>query len=171
MSPARALFFTRLLHTVIWAVMAASILALPVLAVAGRFAWAWAVTLLMALEGVALGLSGGECPLTGVARRYTDEDGPAFDIFLPAFIAKWNKQIFGALFVLGEVMVVRSLLAADRTNAFHYLAAICFGCAATALAFLWHTARHVRPTPRSVIVEAVGASGLFAAGMLFVQSA
>src|SRR5688572_2558252 len=102
MTDARKLFVTRLLHTAIWAVMASGILALPFLAWTDRFGWALAITVMMALEGIALGASGGACPLTAIARRYTDDPSPAFDIFLPEWLAKWNKVIFGTLLVAGE---------------------------------------------------------------------
>ncbi|MFO0595657.1 MAG: hypothetical protein U0228_10140 [Myxococcaceae bacterium] len=106
MSPARALLATRLVHTAIWAVMAGAIIALPALALTDQFGWALAIAVLMAGEGVALGLSGGACPLTAIARRYTDDPSPAFDIFLPVWLAKWNKVVFGALFVFGEALVL-----------------------------------------------------------------
>lgn len=41
------------------------------------------------------------CPLTGVAARYTDERAENFDIYLPRWLAKHNKTIFGTLYVAG----------------------------------------------------------------------
>ena len=40
------------------------------------------------------------CPLTGVAARFTTDRRDNFDIFLPLLLARYNKQVFGSLFVL-----------------------------------------------------------------------
>jgi hypothetical protein len=45
----------KLLHTVIWAFLAASILALPVVGVQRRFGWAAIITVIVLLECVVLG--------------------------------------------------------------------------------------------------------------------
>jgi hypothetical protein len=57
-----ALLITRLLHTAIWALMASSIVALPILAARRRFRPALAITVLIVMEGVALAACGGSCP-------------------------------------------------------------------------------------------------------------
>jgi hypothetical protein len=36
-----------------------------------------------------------------VAARYTDDRQDNFDIYLPLWLARYNKQVFGALFVIG----------------------------------------------------------------------
>ena len=41
------------------------------------------------------------CPLTAVAARYTPDRRANFDIFLPLWLARNNKLIFGTLFVCG----------------------------------------------------------------------
>jgi hypothetical protein len=48
------------------------------------------------------------CPQTDVAARYTEDRRPSFDICLPAWLAQYNKEIFGSLYVLG---IIRTLLA------------------------------------------------------------
>ena len=50
---------------------------------------------------IVLGVNAWRCPLTGVAARYTDQRQDNFDIFLPVWLARYNKEIFGTLFVLG----------------------------------------------------------------------
>ncbi|HEX9760602.1 MAG TPA: hypothetical protein VGA40_06765 [Candidatus Acidoferrales bacterium] len=96
----------KLLHTLIWAVMAASILALPVLAWLGRFGWAAALTALVLVECGILAMNGGRCPLTDLAARYTARREDNFDIYLPVWLARHNKVIFGTLFIVGEAVVV-----------------------------------------------------------------
>jgi hypothetical protein len=41
-----------------------------------------------------------------VAARYTDDRRDNFDIYLPLWIARYNKQIFGPLFVAGIVFTL-----------------------------------------------------------------
>jgi hypothetical protein len=96
----------KLLHTAIWAVMAASILALPWLGWFGKFRWAFGLTLLIVGECLVLAVNGGRCPLTDVAARYTNDRACNFDIYLPLWLACSNKSIFGSLFVAGELVVL-----------------------------------------------------------------
>lgn len=96
----------KLLHTVIWAFLAASILALPVLGVLRRFRWAANLTLIVLLECGVLAVNGGRCPLSDLAGRYTDERTSNFDIYLPNCLASRNKTIFGTLFVVNELIVL-----------------------------------------------------------------
>lgn len=41
------------------------------------------------------------CPLTAVAARFTEDRRDNFDIYLPLWLARYNKVIFGWLFVVG----------------------------------------------------------------------
>ena len=55
-------------------------------------------------EGVVLVLSGGICPLTRVAKRYSANHDPGFDIFLPAWLLRRHKLILGTIFVVGLIL-------------------------------------------------------------------
>ncbi len=66
----------KLLHTVIWAFLAASILALPVVGVLRRFRWAVILTVIVLLECGLLAVNGGRCPLTDLASRFTVDRNP-----------------------------------------------------------------------------------------------
>jgi len=59
----------RLLHTVIWALLARCILALPITGLKRRFDWAAILTVIVVVECGALALNGGRCPLTDLAAR------------------------------------------------------------------------------------------------------
>jgi hypothetical protein len=96
------------LHTVVWAIMAGAIFALPWLGMTRRFDWALGLTVLILGECVVLALNRGRCPLTDVAARYTEDRADNFDIYLPLWLARYNKHIFGLLFVAGEVVVLWS---------------------------------------------------------------
>jgi len=94
----------KLLHTAIWVVMAGAILLLPFAAWFGWFRLALGLTLLVLGECLVLALNRGRCPLTDVAARYTDDRADNFDIYLPVWLARNNKRIFGALFVAAELL-------------------------------------------------------------------
>jgi hypothetical protein len=96
----------KLLHTVIWAFLAASILLLPVAGVLRRFRWAAILTVIVLLECGVLAVNGGRCPLSDLAARYTDEGASNFDIYLPNWLASHNKTIFGTLFIVNEFIVL-----------------------------------------------------------------
>ena len=61
---------------------------------------------LVLLECGILAANGGVCPLTSVAARYTDQRKANFDIYLPVWVARYNKTIFGVLFVIGGLFVL-----------------------------------------------------------------
>jgi hypothetical protein len=86
--------------------MAAAIVALPLLGWSRQFYWAFGLTLLVLGECLALALNRGRCPLTDVAARYTDDRADNFDIYLPIWLARYNKHIFGSLFAAGELVVL-----------------------------------------------------------------
>jgi hypothetical protein len=65
---------------------------------------------LFEFECAVLALNRGSCPLTDLAARYTDERRDNFDIYLPLWLARYNKTIFGSLFVVGELFVLASWL-------------------------------------------------------------
>lgn len=96
----------RLLHTIIWAFFAGCVVALPFLAWMGRLDWALVLSGFVLVECGVLAVNRGRCPLTGLAARYTDRRAANFDIYLPVFVARHNKLIFGTLFVLGEVVLL-----------------------------------------------------------------
>ena len=48
----------------------------------------------------------GRCPLTNFAARYAHERTDNFDIYLPVWLARHNKSIFGFQFVMGELILI-----------------------------------------------------------------
>ena len=93
-------------HTVVWALLVAVIVAIPVMA------WQERVTATLVLTGIMLGevlvlvVNGWRCPLTDLAARYTDDRRANFDIYLPLWLAANNKRIFGSIFVTGLVFSI-----------------------------------------------------------------
>jgi len=105
LAPASALRAIKLAHTVAWAFCGAAIVAVPVAAWYNRFGWALLAALVVACEVAILVLNGMKCPLTPIAARYTSDRRDNFDIYLPLFVARYNKQIFGTLYVAGLVFL------------------------------------------------------------------
>lgn len=105
-SPRTVLRIIKTVHTVVWAVFASAIVAIPVTAAYGRFGWAGILAALVMVEALVLAFNGLRCPLTGIAARYTPDRRANFDIYLPLWIATWNKQLFGALYVFGAFFAI-----------------------------------------------------------------
>lgn len=101
MSDAGALRSIRIVHTVVWAIFAASIVAIPVFAWRGQATLAWWLIAFVAIEVLVLLANRMRCPLTDVAARYTPDRRDNFDIYLPLWLARHNKQVFGTLYVAG----------------------------------------------------------------------
>jgi hypothetical protein len=100
------LILVKVVHTAIWAFFAACILALPVAGGLRRFDWAMGLTALVLIECGVLAVNRGRCPLTDVAERFTADRAPDSDIYLPKWLARHNKTLFGALFIVNEVIVL-----------------------------------------------------------------
>ena len=101
-----ALRAIRMVHTVVWAFFAAAILAIPVAAWHGWFTWVLILTAVVLIEVTILAFNGLRCPLTAMAARYTDDRRSNFDIYLPLWLATYNKQVFGALYVAGILLAL-----------------------------------------------------------------
>jgi hypothetical protein len=91
----------KLLHTLAWAFFAGCVLVIPVCAARGEFKCALILIALVSIEVVVIGVNNWRCPLTAVAARFTDNRRDNFDIYLPLWLARYNKMIFGTLFVAG----------------------------------------------------------------------
>lgn len=114
MRSATALLAIKVLHTAIWLVFVGCIVAIPLLGYAGSFrAAAWLVGIVM-LEVLVLVFNRRRCPLTDIAARYTEDRRDNFDIFLPLWLARHNKSVFGTLFVLGTLFTFARWAAAGR---------------------------------------------------------
>lgn len=91
------------IHTMVWAIFAGSISAIPVLTFLGSLTVAWSLIGFVFLEVIILVSNRMKCPLTNVAGRYTEERTDNFDIYLPLWLARYNKEVFGGLYVAGIV--------------------------------------------------------------------
>ena len=91
----------KLAHTVVWALLVAVILAIPVMAWQDRVTATAVLTGIMLTEVLVLVVNRWRCPLTDLAARYTDDRRANFDIYLPLWLAANNKRIFGSILAAG----------------------------------------------------------------------
>ena len=96
-----ALVRIKLFHTAVWFIFAACIVMIPLAGARHQFVVAVVLSGLVVVECAVLAMNRGRCPLTDMAGHYTDERADNFDIYLPLWLARWNKTIFGTIFVLG----------------------------------------------------------------------
>lgn len=89
----------KVIHTVVWAFFVACILAIWVFALRSQYLHAALSIGVVLVEVLVLVLNGWQCPLTSVAAGYTDDRRDNFDIYLPEWLARHNKLVFGTLYV------------------------------------------------------------------------
>lgn len=82
-----------------WAIVAGCIIGLYPLVLFDRLDWFVWLHVVIGAEIVALAIFRWKCPLTYLAERYTDRREPNFDIFLPMWLARWNKEVFTLILV------------------------------------------------------------------------
>lgn len=91
----------KVVHTIIWALFAGCIIAIPIASLYGDNQAAIWLAAVVFVEVSVLALNKWRCPLTALAARYTTERRANFDIYLPEWLAKHNKVIFGTIYVVG----------------------------------------------------------------------
>ncbi len=104
---ANKLIFIKVAHTLIWVFFVAAIFYVLYSGIAGEITtMTWISIGLVLFEGLILLIFKMRCPLTYIAREYSDSQKDNFDIYLPNWLAKYNKQIFTAIFAIGLVLVI-----------------------------------------------------------------
>ena len=111
MNPEKKLLAIKLTHTVIWAFFVAIIFYVLYSGINNKVNFfTWICIALVIGEGLTLLVFKMFCPLTLIARKYTDSQNDNFDIFLPNWLAKHNKLIFTSIFMIGVVIVIYRIL-------------------------------------------------------------
>ena len=100
----------KVVHTIAWAFFATCVLLIPRAAWQERFTLAAALIGIVGVESLVLFLNAWRCPLTDVAARYTEDRRPNFDIYLPRWLARYNKEIFGTLYAAGIMWTLAAWL-------------------------------------------------------------
>ena len=107
MTNTRKLFLIKILHTIIWVLFVAVIFYIVYSGITDTVTtYTWIGIGVILGEGLVLLLFKMYCPLTVIARKYSDSQQHNFDIFLPNWLAKYNKLIFTSIFILGVLLVL-----------------------------------------------------------------
>lgn len=107
MKPENKLLVIKMAHTVIWVFFVLVIFYVLYTGIADNVnTYTWIGIALVIGEGLTLLIFKMFCPLTVIARKYSDSEKDNFDIFLPNWLAKFNKLIFTSIFLIGLVIVI-----------------------------------------------------------------
>jgi len=97
----------KLLHTLIWFIFVSFIFYILYSGITGKITtFTWIAIFSIVGEGVILIIFKMYCPLTLIARKYSDSQRDNFDIYLPNWLAKHNKTIFTTIYIIGVILVV-----------------------------------------------------------------
>lgn len=95
------LVLIKILHTAVWVFFNVVLFYLLYAVVTDKIDnWVWLGIGLILLEGAVLLVFKSICPITLLARHYTDSTRDNFDIYLPNWLARHNKLIYTTFFVL-----------------------------------------------------------------------
>lgn len=106
MAASRSLRIIKWLHTLVWVFFVVCIGAIPFYALRGELGRAVLFIGIVFVEVLILMANRWSCPLTTVAARYTEERSANFDIYLPQWLARHNKTLFGGLYLLGTLLTL-----------------------------------------------------------------
>ncbi len=105
------LFTIKLIHTLIWLFFVIVIFYIVYSGISDRVnLYTWIAIGLVIGEGIVLVAFKMLCPLTVLARKYSDSNRDNFDIFLPNWLAKHNKVIFTTIYLIGVALVLIRVL-------------------------------------------------------------
>ena len=105
----------RLVHTVIYGVMASAcllVLYAGLTGTAGR--WLPIALGLVLVEAAVFVFSGLRCPLTALAVRYGASRDGAYDTCMPERITRYTAVVFGPIMVAGVALLVIRWIVASR---------------------------------------------------------
>ena len=101
------MLFIKLLHTAIWVFFNIVIFYMLHAVTIGTIdRWLWVGYGFIGAEAITLLLFKFYCPLTVWARRYSDSQAANFDIFLPEWLAKYNKLIYTGIMIVILILTI-----------------------------------------------------------------
>ena len=111
MKPKDSLLLIKIVHTAIWLFYNVVIFYLLYAAIVNRIdIWVWICIGLVVAEGIVLLIFKMFCPLTVMAHKYSDSTKDNFDIFLPNWLAKYNKLIYTSIFSVAVIILIYRML-------------------------------------------------------------
>lgn len=107
MSHAEKLIAIKIAHTLIWCFFVSAIFYITYSGISNNVdIFTWIAIGLVVGEGIVLTIFNMYCPLTIMARRYSDSTMDNFDIYLPNWLARHNKLIFTTTYVISVIIVL-----------------------------------------------------------------
>lgn len=101
----------KIIHTIIWVFFNIVLFYLYYAVITNKIdVYVWIGLGLFVLEGLVLLVFNKQCPLTIIARKYSDSQRHNFDIYLPNWLAKYNKLIYTCLLVFVIFILIFRLL-------------------------------------------------------------
>lgn len=101
MNNQQKLIAIKIVHTLIWLFFNVVLLYMAYAVAVDKIdRYVWIGIALIILEGLVLLLFRKMCPLTIMARNYSDSRKDNFDIYLPNWLARYNKLIYTTFFIL-----------------------------------------------------------------------
>jgi hypothetical protein len=105
------LILIKTIHTLVWVFFNVVIFYLLYAVIVNQIdKWVWICLSLILLEGIVLLVFKKLCPITIVARSYSQSDKANFDIYLPNWLAKYNKQIYSGIVLIAVMILIYRLL-------------------------------------------------------------
>ena len=105
------LVLIKTIHTIVWTFFNIVIFYLLYAVIADQInKWVWICLTLIAVEGIILLVFKNICPITVIARRYSQSDRANFDIYLPNWLANYNKRIYTTVVLFSVVILGFRLL-------------------------------------------------------------
>ena len=91
----------KIIHTIVWIFFNVVLFYMAYAVIVNKIdRLVWIGVALIVLEGVVLLIFSKMCPLTIIARKYSDSTKNNFDIYLPDWLAKYNKLIYTTFFII-----------------------------------------------------------------------
>lgn len=91
----------KIIHTIIWVFFNVVLFYMAYAVIVNKIdIYVWIGIGLILLEGIVLVSFKKMCPLTIMARKYSESAKDNFDIYLPNWLAKYNKLIYTTFFIL-----------------------------------------------------------------------
>jgi len=107
MTKKTSLIIIKTVHTLIWIFFNIVIFYMLYAVIIGKIdKWLWLGFGLVALEGLVLLVFKFFCPLTIMARQYSDSDRDNFDIYLPNWLARNTKRIYTSIVLFIAVIAL-----------------------------------------------------------------
>lgn len=107
MKPENKLLAIKIFHTLIWLFFVSVIFYIFYAGIFNKITiYTWIGIGLIIAEGIVLLVFKMFCPITLLARKYSNSDKDNFDIFLPNWLAKYNKHIFTTIYIVALALVI-----------------------------------------------------------------